>query len=132
MMGNSGIRFFQDPVVRLALIGFVLAALPLLIPLLNAEWRAWYGRDVVLLPFLLLALASLARRWHTCSDSRERRFWSLLTLAICGWLAVEIIEHLADYLFLQAGYLHDVVSQAPYILQYVGFIAAVEVQPGVR
>ena len=121
----------RDQVVRGITALCVLAALPIVIPVLSDEWRATYGRHIVGPPFLVMLLVGIRLRLRGVREEPERRFWNLLTVGFACWLGVLLINVVYENL-IESQTIRQVVNNVPYLLFFGATAATLEIQPHVR
>src|SRR6478672_6634503 len=107
----------SDPIVRIDVALWTVAALLLLVPVLPPAWMTFYSEHILDAPFQALVIAAVWLRLGAIEDDTERRFWRLVgistacTLAVSapyalmhplgrwsfGWKVYADVAHLAGY-----------------------------------
>lgn len=122
----------NDAVARLFFYLLVLASVPLLAPVLAEETRAFYGRYLVALPFLLTLLFVLGARVLKHQTTVERWFWSLVFAAFLGSLLAAFFAPFTGSLLAKSALWYDLSRLFPSLVFYAGLILAMELQPCTR
>ena len=131
LQADSRSSLARDQVVRGIVVLCVLAAVPIVIPILSDEWRAVYGRHIVDLPFLAALLVAIRFRLRGVREETERRFWNLLTFGFACWLGVQLVNIVYRDL-IDSQTIRQIVNNVPYLLFFGATAAALEIQPHVR
>ena len=122
----------KDPLVRGITILFVVAAIPLLIPILADDWRSIYGHHIIEVVFLVLLLVAIRYRLSSVEEPNERRFWNLITFGFAWWILATGTGPIAEVLFTDAEMISQIVKNGPYLIFYGAIITALEIHPHVK
>ena len=118
----------SDPIVRIDVALWTLAAFLLLVPVLPPAWMTFYSEHVLEAPFMALVLVAVWFQIRRVEDETERRFWKLIGLNAACSLAVS-----APYAFLSPidrwtiGW--KIFSDVMYLIGYIFLLLAIETRP---
>lgn len=118
----------SDPIVRIDVALWTLAAALLLAPLLPPAWMASYIDHVLDAPFQALVIAAVWFRIGLVEDETERRFWKLI-----GWSAATTLVVAVAYAVLDPlgrwtiGW--KIFADVSYLAGYILMLLAIELRP---
>ena len=125
----SARRRQTDP-VALATVGLVAAlALPLLVPGLSSEARAFYSDALSSAPLLVLAIV-LMQRGRAGVELGERSFWNLLTVSTGFWLVQQLV--LGATYSLEDSLPLSLTQDLLYTASYLFVVLALDARPHLR
>ncbi len=119
-----------DRYVRLALVLLVGSIAPYLLPI-STYSKIIYGSYFIDVPLAILAIGVIRMRVLATIDQHERRFWTLLGLAITFWVGQIVVNNLASDFFPGASD-SPLVSGLLYFCFYALMAVALESRPHVR
>ena len=118
----------RDPIVRIVLALWTLAAVLLLVPVLPPAWMAFYSEHVLDAPFQALVIVAVWFHIARIEDESERRFWTLIGIGAACNLAVSgpyaVLNPLGRWTFAW-----KIFADIAYLAGYVFLLVAIEVRP---
>ncbi|TAK16207.1 MAG: hypothetical protein EPO35_05770 [Acidobacteria bacterium] len=118
----------SDPIVRIDVALWTLAAVLLVAPVLPPAWMAFYSEHILDAPFQALVILAVWFQLARIEDDTERRFWRLIGLSAACGLAVS-----TSYTVLNpAGrwtISWKIFADVAYLAGYIAMLLAVEVRP---
>src|SRR6478736_4241225 len=121
----------KDPIVRIDIALWTVAALLLIAPVLPPAWMTFYSDHVLDAPFQALVIAAVWLRLGAIEDDTERRFWTLIGISTACTLSVSlpyaVLNPLGRWTF---GW--KIYADIAYLAGYVFMLLAIEVRPHSR
>src|SRR5690348_3062014 len=118
----------SDPIVRIDVALWTLAAALLIAPVLPPAWMTFYSEHVLDAPFQALVLVAVWFRIGRVEDEAERRFWKLISLNAACSLVVSL-----PYAFLNPlerwTIAWKIFADIAYLAGYIFLLLAIEVRP---
>lgn len=118
----------SDPIVRIDVALWTLAAALLIAPVLPPAWMTFYSEHVLDAPFQALVVVAVWFRIGRVEDEVERRFWKLIGLyAVCSLIVAAPYAVLQPLSRWTMGW--KIFADIAYLTGYIFLLLAVEVRP---